>query len=113
MPKITFHRHDGGVDIVAAAPGTSVMRAAVTHGVPGIVGECGGQAMCATCHVYVRPEYLDDLPDIGPDEEEMLDCTAAPRDPERSRLSCQLPVGGDDDDDGSGDLAVDLPESQV
>jgi len=32
------------------------------------VGECGGQAMCATCHVNVRPEYLDSLPQIGDDE---------------------------------------------
>ncbi|WP_442800067.1 hypothetical protein [Nocardia sp. NBC_01730] len=30
------------------------MHAAVHNGVTGIVGECGGQAMCATCHVLVR-----------------------------------------------------------
>jgi 2Fe-2S ferredoxin len=108
MAKISFHHAGGGVDIVEAAPGTSVMRAAVTHGVPGIVGECGGQAMCATCHVYVRTKHLDGLPEISEDEEEMLDSTASPRDPQRSRLGCQLTVTGDADD-----IAVDVPESQV
>lgn len=70
--------------------GTSEMKGAVTKGVAGIVGECGGQAMCATCHVYVRPEYFGGLPETGADEEEMLHCTAAPRDTERIRLGCQL-----------------------
>lgn len=108
MPKITYHHPDGNVDVIDADPGTSVMRAAVTNGVAGIIGECGGQAMCATCHVYVRPEYLDGLPEMGDDEDEMLDCTVGPRDDERSRLSCQLTVG-----EAFEELEVDVPDSQV
>ena len=107
MAKVSFHHGDGGVDIVDVEPGTSVMRAAVTNGVAGIVGECGGQAMCATCHVYVREEYLSGLPQIGDDEEEMLDCTASPRDDARSRLGCQLTVGND-----FTEIEVDLPAQQ-
>ncbi|UNK45588.1 2Fe-2S iron-sulfur cluster-binding protein [Arthrobacter sulfonylureivorans] len=107
MAKVSFHHGDGAVDIVDVDSGTSVMRAAVTNGVAGIVGECGGQAMCATCHVYVREEYLDGLPQIGEDEEEMLDCTASPRDDSRSRLGCQLKAGDD-----FTEIEVDLPAEQ-
>jgi 2Fe-2S ferredoxin len=79
----------------------------VTNGVTGIVGECGGQAMCATCHVYVRDEYLDALPEISDDEDEMLDCTAEER-TGRSRLGCQVKVGPDLEQ-----VEVDVPGSQV
>jgi 2Fe-2S ferredoxin len=107
MAKITFNHAGGDVDVLDVEPGTSLMRAAVTNGVAGIVGECGGQAMCATCHVYVREEYLDALPEIGDDEDEMLDCTTGER-TDRSRLGCQVKVG-----DGLEQIEVDLPESQV
>ncbi|WP_033290722.1 2Fe-2S iron-sulfur cluster-binding protein [Amycolatopsis jejuensis] len=104
MPKVTFHRDGAPAETVAAEPGTSVMRAAVRIGVPGIIGECGGQAMCATCHVYVREPYLDALPGLSEDEDAMLDFTVAPRDPRRSRLGCQLPLGG-----ALEELEVDVP----
>ncbi|MFW0795048.1 2Fe-2S iron-sulfur cluster-binding protein [Gordonia sp. CPCC 205515] len=108
MTKLTLHHPDGRSDILDVADGTTVMRAALTSSIPGIIGECGGQAMCATCHVYVREDYVDRLPDIGEDEDEMLDCTAAPRDDRRSRLGCQItlcaPLDG---------IEVDLPETQV
>src|SRR4051812_50022408 len=94
MPKVTFHHDGGDADVLDVAAGTSLMRAAVHQGVRGVVGECGGQAMCATCHVYVREPYLDALPDLGEDEDEMLDCTVAPRDERRSRLGCPGVVGG-------------------
>ncbi|MCG2620667.1 2Fe-2S iron-sulfur cluster-binding protein [Arthrobacter sp. I2-34] len=107
MAKITFNHAGGDVDVLEVEPGTSLMRAAVTNGVAGIVGECGGQAMCATCHVYVREEYLDALPEISDDEDEMLDCTVEER-TDRSRLGCQVTVG-----EGLDAVEVDLPESQV
>lgn len=107
MPTITFTQPDGRADVVTAPDGTSLMRAAVTNGVDGIVGECGGQAMCATCHVYVRPEFAAALPEIGDDEEEMLDCTSAER-TGRSRLGCRVAVGA-----GLDGVVVDVPEGQV
>lgn len=107
MPTITYVQPSGAETVLTVDPTTSAMRAAVTAGVPGIVGECGGQAMCATCHVLVRPEYLDGLPEISEDEDEMLDCTATPRDEARSRLGCQITCGG------SAALVVDVPNGQV
>ena len=107
MTTITFIQPSGQAAVVSAKPGTSLMRAAVTNGVEGIVGECGGQAMCATCHVYVRPEFAAALPDITEDEEEMLDCTTADR-TDRSRLGCQIRAGAELDG-----IIVDVPAGQV
>ena len=107
MPTVVFHQPDSSADVVEATSGTNLMRAAVERGIRGIVGECGGQAMCATCHVYVHPEYLDRLAPIDEDEEEMLEDTAAPR-LERSRLGCQVPL-----DDTLPEIHVDVPPTQV
>ena len=71
--------------------GSSVMEGAVNNGVDGIVAECGGACMCATCHVYVDEAFLDKLEPIAEDEQEMLNNTFSERKP-NSRLSCQLKV---------------------
>lgn len=104
MPKITYHHASGEVDTVEVPEGTSVMRAALTNSVNGIVGECGGQTMCATCHVYVRGGLA--LPEISDDEDEMLDCTADDR-LHNSRLGCQVIAGRD-----FSEIEVGLPENQ-
>jgi len=108
MATITYHHTDGQTETLEAKVGDSVMRTALTNGVKGIVGECGGQAMCATCHVYVRDEHLDKLAEMSEDEEEMLEVTSSERDEERSRLSCQIKVDSPD-----FQIDVDLPETQV
>jgi ferredoxin, 2Fe-2S len=104
MPKITYILPDGLETVLDAEPGTSVMRTAVSNGVPGIVAECGGSAMCATCHVYVETEEPEELSAVSDVEDEMLDCTASER-CANSRLSCQLQV--------LEDITVRLPETQV
>ncbi|MBN9748065.1 ferredoxin [Amycolatopsis sp. A1MSW2902] len=103
MPKVIFRAPDGdwAVDV---PPGTPLMQAALDRDVEGIVGECGGNAMCATCHVYVPEDAADDFPPMGEAEDEMLNCTASERRPS-SRLSCQLPAP-------EHDVLVDLPEEQ-
>lgn len=105
MPSITYVQPDGRSTTVDAVEGVSVMRAALQNGVPGIVGECGGQAMCATCHVYVDPSL--ELREPSDDEAEMLECTAAER-TAGSRLGCQIKAGTDFED-----IEVRLPETQV
>lgn len=89
MPDIVFILPDGSSRGLEAPEGVSVMQAATGAGVPGIVAECGGSAMCATCHVYVDPTWVGQLPAPLANELEMLECTAAERRPE-SRLSCQI-----------------------
>ncbi|TQS45129.1 2Fe-2S iron-sulfur cluster-binding protein [Cryptosporangium phraense] len=107
MAKITYNHPDGSTYAVNANDPVSVMLAALVNNVPGIVGECGGNAMCATCHVYVRSDYLDRLPTMSDDEDEMLDGAAAQR-TERSRLGCQIVI-----DDELDEIVVDLPPTQL
>ena len=67
------------------------MLAAASHGVDGILAECGGNAMCATCHVYVEGGWLDRLPVMTGEEDALLEGTASER-LANSRLSCQIKV---------------------
>jgi len=91
MPKVTYIAYTGESQTIDVPAGYSVMEGAVRNGIEGIVAECGGACMCATCHVYVDEAFLDRLPPIGEEQEEMLNATAAERKP-NSRLSCQIPA---------------------
>lgn len=89
MPTAIFISPDGSNAEVDVPVGTSLMHAATTHGIDGIVGDCGGAMSCATCHVFVEEPFVALLPAPDASETQMLDYTAAPRQP-NSRLSCQL-----------------------
>ncbi len=58
---------------VEGMPGMTVMETAVKNMVPGIDADCGGACACATCHVYVEPEWLEKAGKRNPMEEDMLD----------------------------------------
>jgi ferredoxin, 2Fe-2S len=106
MPKITLIQSDTDIRCVEGTEGVSVMQTAIDAGVNGIVAECGGSAMCATCHVYVDPVWLPRLLPPLANELEMLECTAAQRLPE-SRLSCQIKLSAALDG-----LVVRIPQRQ-
>ncbi|MCP3730571.1 2Fe-2S iron-sulfur cluster-binding protein [Sphingomonas sp. MG17] len=89
MPSITFVLPDGTEKSVEADPGANLMRTALAADIASIVAECGGAAMCATCHVYVDEPYAALFPPVGEVEDEMLDSAAEGRST-ASRLSCQL-----------------------
>jgi ferredoxin, 2Fe-2S len=105
MPAITYIQNDGTKVNLDVAVGKRVMQSALAAGIDGIVAECGGQAMCATCHVYVDSGFA--LPPMSEEEDEMLDDTVSERTDE-SRLSCQLSMT--EELDG---LIVRLPEAQI
>jgi 2Fe-2S ferredoxin len=105
MPRITYIAFDGTRTDVDAAVGTNVMQAAVDNQVAGIDGDCGGQCACATCHVFVAPEWQAKVGPRNEQEEGMLAFAADLR--ENSRLSCQITVT--DELDG---LVLNLPEGQ-
>lgn len=106
MPKVVFITVGGAARIVDARTGESVMAVAVRSGIPGIIGECGGNCSCATCHVYVDKHSVDAVGPPGDMEDDLLDLGVADR-RDTSRLSCQIAVT--DDIDG---LTVHIPESQ-
>ncbi|WP_043838075.1 2Fe-2S iron-sulfur cluster-binding protein [Muricoccus aerilatus] len=104
MPEIIFIQADGTRRPATAQDGESVMRAALSNDVEGIVAECGGAAACATCHVFVDDPRV---PPVTPIEDEMLEATAVPREP-GSRLGCQIFVSRELEG-----LEVRLPETQL
>lgn len=106
MSRVEYHAADGTETTLDVPPNTSIMQAAVSNGVLGIVGECGGQLMCATCHVYVE-DVDGGLPNQSQDERDMLELAASPIE-KCSRLSCQLVM-----DDSISHVRVRLPEAQV
>ena len=107
MPTIIVIRPDGARRDLAVAEGASLMQGATAQGLDGIVAECGGNAMCATCHVYVDEAWAGRLPPLSEDEDALLDGAAAERRP-TSRLSCQILAT-----DALDGLVVRLPDRQV
>jgi ferredoxin, 2Fe-2S len=105
MAKITYIEDNGNSNTIEVANGLSVMEGAVQNDVPGIDADCGGGMACATCHVYVKEEWLDKLQKKEDGEEDMLDMAHQPN--KFSRLSCQLIVS--DELDG---LVVGIPSKQ-
>ncbi len=88
MIKVTFIEHNGTVRSVEVADGTSLMEAAVGNLIPGIDGDCGGCCACATCHLFIEPEWLDKLvpaEDMEKSLLELAECVGP-----GSRLGCQI-----------------------
>ena len=86
MPTIIFVEPDGTRRDVPAMPGESLMVAATRANVAGIVAECGGSAMCATCHCYL---VEGSLPAPEAMESETIEFVAQNTRP-TSRLTCQI-----------------------
>lgn len=68
------------------------MQTALEHKIDGIEGICGGSLGCATCHIYIHPDWTSrvEAQDNEQSEEEidMLDMAINKR--ETSRLGCQI-----------------------
>jgi ferredoxin, 2Fe-2S len=105
MAKITYVAHDGASTTVDVADGVSLMEGALQNGISGIDGDCGGNAACATCHVYVAEGWSDKTGTISENEEAMLDL-ADTRKP-NSRLACQIFASPALDG-----LVLEMPETQ-
>jgi len=105
MTKLIFLPHedmcpDG--DVVEAAAGTTVLDAALAHGIE-IEHACEKSCACTTCHVYIR-EGAESVNESDDDEDDMLD-KAWGLDPD-SRLSCQVVIGDQD-------LVIELPKYTI
>jgi len=105
MVKVTYIAFDGREYVVDVAAGLSLMAGAKKNDVPGIDADCGGGCSCATCHVYVDPDWRARTGEQNPIEAATLEF--AENVEANSRLSCQINVT--EDLDG---LVVRMPESQ-
>jgi len=92
MPKVTFIMTDGSPKEIDAPEDWSLMQIAVENGIEEIEGACGGAMACATCHLYVHPDWQQKVTDQGneksDEEEDMLDLAFELRN--SSRLGCQI-----------------------
>ena len=88
MARILVTDRDGNEHEVEGQLGLKVMETLreLDYGVTAI---CGGLCSCATCHVFVAPEWRDKVPAPQSDEKELL-VELSHFDPDRSRLSCQI-----------------------
>lgn len=90
MVKLVVTDKEGRDVEIDARPGISVMENIrdLPHSVEAI---CGGLCSCATCHVFIAPEWVARVPPRRFEERLML--AGSPLfDVERSRLSCQIKV---------------------
>ena len=76
--------------IVPTDMNMNLMEACKSYEFP-VEGICGGMAMCASCHVYVKSENL--LENISDNEQAML--SEAFHIKSNSRLGCQIPITED------------------
>ncbi len=86
--KVTFVEADGERHDVEAESGMNLMQAAVSHGIPGVLAECGGACACATCHVFVDPAWQPALTAPSAMERDILEGAINPD--RNSRLACQI-----------------------
>ena len=88
MAKITYITFDNKNHTIDVDNGLTVMEGAVQNDIPGIDADCGGGMACATCHVYVKDEWLNKLTKPEDGEQDMIDMAFEPN--KNSRLSCQI-----------------------
>ena len=105
MAKIIYKDFQGNSKTIDVENGLSVMEGAVQNEIQGIDADCGGSMACATCHVYVKDEWLNKIPKAEDAEVDMIDMAYEPK--KNSRLSCQIVVS--DKLDG---LTVNIPSKQ-
>ncbi len=106
MAKITYKDFQGNSKTINVENGLSVMEGAIQNEISGIDADCGGSMACATCHVYVKDEWLNKIPKAEDAEVDMIDMAYEPK--KNSRLSCQIIVS--DELDG---LEITTPEKQT
>ena len=87
MPTVRVIDRDN-VERSVEAPNGATLMEPLRDMDDGVAAICGGMCSCATCHVYVDPEWQSRLPAMMSDERELL--TELTHYQEDSRLSCQV-----------------------
>ena len=90
MPNITVINQSGEESTLEAPLGRTLMEVIRDNGFDELLALCGGCCSCATCHVHIDPAFMDKLPKLSEDENDLLDSSDHRN--EFSRLSCQIPI---------------------
>ena len=90
MPQLIVVNRAGEESTIDVADGLTVMEAIRDNGFDELLALCGGCCSCATCHVHIDAGFMDKLPKMSEDENDLLDSSDHRN--EYSRLSCQVPV---------------------
>ena len=106
MSKVTYIGKNEQQYVVDAKSGENLMQVAIDNLVPGILGDCGGAAACATCHVFVDPEWAERAGKASDIEADLIDGLLDTK--PTSRLACQIIMS--DKLDG---IVLHLPEQQI
>jgi len=103
--RITFKSDTKPDRTITAFGGLTLMEAAVQGDIDEIEAECGGACACATCHVYITPEWLTITGAANEMESELLEGSEVKR--SNSRLACQIELKAEMDG-----LVVELPPEE-
>ena len=110
MPELRIILKDGTEKTIEAEEGASLMEILRDDGHDEIEGACGGAMACATCHIYVHPDWNDKIAaadnEKTEDEEDMLDLAFDIE--KHSRLGCQIRMNNDLDG-----LIIAIPGAKV
>ncbi|KMS54956.1 MULTISPECIES: 2Fe-2S iron-sulfur cluster-binding protein [Novosphingobium] len=90
MPQIIVVNQSGEESNIEAPEGRTLMEVIRDGGFDELLALCGGCCSCATCHVHIAPEFMDKLPAMSEDENDLLDSSDHRN--EYSRLSCQVAI---------------------
>ena len=93
MPKLVVTTREGETSEVQVDDGLTVMEAIRDNGFDELLALCGGCCSCATCHVHVDESYMEKLPEMSEDEDDLLE--SSDHRESNSRLSCQIPFTPD------------------
>lgn len=91
MPDITITTRRGAVLALSVGNGRTLMEVLREHGE--VEAACGGQCVCATCHVHVDPAWMDVIGAPAGIEVDLLDSSMERQ--ANSRLSCQITLSAE------------------
>ncbi len=91
--KFSVTTREGQALELQGSEDVSVMEAIRDGGVDELQALCGGQLSCATCHVYIDDDHVDQLPDLTDFENELLNSSDHRQ--ANSRLACQIPCSSE------------------
>lgn len=89
MPQLIVVTRAGAERVVRGEAGLSVMEVIRDNGFDELLALCGGACACATCHIHVDEAWMDRMPAMGADEDDLLDTSDFRQ--ANSRLACQVP----------------------